>query len=92
MTLDLKIKEEERNMANRPNPDDRSDNVEKLQEQIDNTIKNYRLAEDMIRLTDNEKTKRELGEKNKRRLESLKGMKKEIREEALHARKMDNFS
>lgn len=75
-------------MSNKPKPDDRSDNVDRIQENIDNTIKNYRLAEDMIALTDDEKTKKELEEKNKRRLESLKGMKEEIRDEALHAKKL----
>lgn len=74
-------------MANKPKPDDRRDNVKKIQENIDNTIQNYRLAEDMINLTDDEKTKRDLEEKNKRRLESLEGMKEEIRDEALHAKK-----
>lgn len=74
-------------MSNKPKPDDRRDNVNKIQSNIDNTIKNYRLAEDMISLTDDEKTKRDLEEKNKRRLESLEGMKEEIRDEALHAKK-----
>lgn len=78
-------------MRNKPKPDDRRDNVDKIQENIDNTIKNYRLAEEMIAITDDEKTKRNLREKNKRRLESLKGMKKEIKDEALHARRDDNF-
>lgn len=74
-------------MTKKPNRDDRRDNVKKIQENIDNTIKNYRLAEDMISLTDSEKTKRELEEKNKRRLESLEGMKEEIRDEAEHAKR-----
>ena len=70
-------------MKNKPKPDDRRDNVDKIQFNIDNTIKNYRETEEMIALTDDEKTRRELIEKNKRREESLKGMKKEIREEAI---------
>lgn len=74
-------------MSNKPKPDDRRDNVDKIQDNIDNTIKNYRLAEDMISLTDDEKTKRDLEEKNKRRLQSLEGMKEEIRDEASHAKK-----
>ena len=41
-------------MSNKPKPDDRRDNVDKIQDNIDNTIKNYRLAEDMISLTDDE--------------------------------------
>lgn len=74
-------------MSNKPKPDDRRDNVNKIQENIDNTIKNYRLAQDMISLTDDEKTRKDLEEKNKRRLESLDGMKEEIRDEALHAKR-----
>ncbi|NLY45649.1 MAG: small acid-soluble spore protein Tlp [Tissierella sp.] len=74
-------------MSNKPKPDDRRDNVNKIQENIDNTIKNYRLAEDMISLTDDEKTRRDLEEKNRRRLESLEGMKEEIRDEAEHAKR-----
>lgn len=35
-------------MNKKPNPDDRRDNVEKIQFNIDNTIKNYRLAKEMI--------------------------------------------
>ncbi|MDR7871153.1 MAG: small acid-soluble spore protein Tlp [Tissierellaceae bacterium] len=74
-------------MSNKPKPDDRRDNVKKIQNNIDNTIQNYRLAQDMMAVTDDEKTKRDLEEKNKRRLESLKGMKEEIRDEALHAKR-----
>ncbi len=70
-------------MNNKPKPDDRSDNVERIQFNIDNTIKNYNLAEEMIEKTDDEKTKKALIEKNKRREESLKGMKEEIRDEAM---------
>lgn len=75
-------------MTKKPKPDDRRDNVDKIQDNIDNTIRNYRLAEDMIELTDDEKTKKDLQEKNKRRLESLEGMKEEIRDEAIYAKKM----
>ena len=74
-------------MSNKPKPDDRRDNVNKIQENIDNTIKNYRLAQDMISLTDDEKTRKDLREKNKRRLDSLEGMKEEIRDEAEHAKR-----
>ncbi len=70
-------------MKNKPKPDDRRDNVDRIQFNIDNTIKNYRETEDMIALTDDEKTRKELIEKNKRREESLKNMKSEIRDEAI---------
>ncbi|WP_406243189.1 small acid-soluble spore protein Tlp [Tissierella carlieri] len=70
-------------MNNKPKPDDRRYNVEKIQFNIDNTIKNYNLAEEVIAKTDDEKTKEALMEKNKRREESLKGMKEEIKDEAI---------
>jgi len=69
-------------MKNKPKPDDRRDNVDKIQFNIDNTIKNYELAEELIAKTDDENLKKELKEKNKRRLESLKGMRQEIKDEA----------
>lgn len=69
-------------MPNKPNPDNRSDNVEKIQFNIDNTIKNYHETKDMIEKTDDPKSRQDLIEKNKRRKESLKGMKEEIKDEA----------
>lgn len=63
-------------------PDDRSDNVEQIQEHIDHTIVNIREAEDAIALSDNEKTIRDLKAKNKRRKEALEDMRKEIKDEA----------
>jgi small acid-soluble spore protein (thioredoxin-like protein) len=45
--------------------------------------KNMKRAEDMIQITDDEKTKQDLIEKNERRRDALKGMREEIREEAI---------
>lgn len=70
-------------MHNKPKPDNRRDNVGKIQKNIDNTIKNYKEAEDMILLAEDEQTKKDLKEKNKRREESLKSMKEEIKDEAI---------
>lgn len=64
-------------------PDDRSDNVEKIQHNINHTIQNMELAEEMIEITDNPKTKKDLKEKNERRRDALNGMRAEIRDEAL---------
>lgn len=64
-------------------PDDRRDNVEKIQYNIDKTIQNYNLAEEMIAKTDDVNTKSSLEEKNERRLEALDGMRSEIKDEAL---------
>lgn len=65
-----------------PKPDDRSDNAKKIQDHIDHTVRNIEFAEDMIRATDNEKTKRELKDKNERREDALTGMREEIRDES----------
>ncbi len=70
-------------MDNRPKPDDRTDNVEKIKFNIDNTIINYRKTEDAIKLAEDDKQRQELEQKNQRRDEALKGMRKEIRQEAI---------
>eukprot|EP00828_Plagiopyla_frontata_P039659 TRINITY_DN5224_c0_g1_i5.p2 TRINITY_DN5224_c0_g1~~TRINITY_DN5224_c0_g1_i5.p2 ORF type:complete len:125 (-),score=32.51 TRINITY_DN5224_c0_g1_i5:121-495(-) len=64
-------------------PDDRSDNVEKIQYNIDKTILNCELADEMIAKTEDEKMKQTLKEKNQRRENALNAMKKEIKDEAL---------
>ena len=51
----------------KPNPDDRRDNVEKIEYNIGKTIQNIELAEEMLEVTDDEKMKKTLQEKNKRR-------------------------
>lgn len=63
-------------------PDDRSDNVEKIQQNINSTIQNIELADEAIGQTDNEKTRKELEEKNKRREQALGGLRAEIKDEA----------
>lgn len=63
-------------------PDDRRDNVQKIQRNIRNTVENMDLAEDMIERTRNEKTKRELEEKNDKRRASLDSMRGEVKDEA----------
>ncbi|MBD7913401.1 MULTISPECIES: small acid-soluble spore protein Tlp [Clostridium] len=65
-------------------PDDRRDNVERIQHNISNTIKNIHLGEEMIEKTDDRKTKVDLTEKNKRREEALDGMRSEIKDEAIN--------
>lgn len=74
-------------MGKKPNPDNRKNNVERIQRNINNTIKNMELAEDMMKITSNEKAKRELSEKNKRREIALDGMREEIRDEAIYREK-----
>ena len=64
------------------NPDDRGDNVERIQDNLDNTIRNMELADEMMAKTDNSKTRQDLEDKNQRRRESLDSMKKELRDES----------
>lgn len=64
-------------------PDNRKDNVDRIQYNIDKTIQNCELADEMIAKTDDEKTKKTLAEKNKNREEALDSMRKEIKDEAI---------
>jgi len=66
-------------------PDDRRDNVEKIQKNIDATIRNMEAADELIEKTDDDKMKTDLREKNKRRRGALEKMRFEIADEA-HAR------
>lgn len=68
---------------NKAKPDDRRDNVDRIQNNIDHTIANYRETEDMIKSSTDDKQRHELQAKNERRENALKGMRKEIRDEAL---------
>lgn len=72
--------------TNQPKPDDRRDNVDRIEFNIGQTIKNMNLADEMIAKTDDEKMKQELREKNDRREDALAGMREEIRDEALDKR------
>lgn len=64
-------------------PDNRKDNVDRIQYNIDRTILNCELADEMIEKTDDPKMQQTLKEKNDRREEALRGMREEIRDEAL---------
>lgn len=64
-------------------PDDRTDNVDRIQYNIDRTILNCELADEMIEKTDDPKMKQTLEEKNERRESALNNMRKEIRDEAI---------
>lgn len=70
-------------MNNKPKPDDRRDNVDKIQFAIDHTISNYRESKDIISSTDNEKLKHDLEQKNQRRENAIDSMRDEIRDEAI---------
>ncbi|AOZ90985.1 small acid-soluble spore protein Tlp [Paenibacillus crassostreae] len=66
-------------------PDDRSDNVEKLQESVQNTIGNFREAEDYLNEFGDEipvEERNTIEDKNERRKESIRGFRSEIKDEA----------
>lgn len=68
-----------------PKPDDRSDNVEKLQDMLQNTEQNIRESQDYLRAHGDEisaKEKQDIEEKNQRREESIDGFRAEIQDEA----------
>ena len=63
-------------------PDDRSDNVERIQNNIDNTLRNIEAAEEVIAATPDKKKKKDLKAKNERRNDALDSMRHEIQDEA----------
>ncbi|HSU79310.1 MAG TPA: small acid-soluble spore protein Tlp [Candidatus Angelobacter sp.] len=67
---------------NKPNPDDRSDNVEKLQEMVQNTIENMEEAEETLNGNVDGTDREAVQAKNARREEAIEGMRREIVDEA----------
>ncbi|WP_026581654.1 small acid-soluble spore protein Tlp [Bacillus sp. J33] len=65
---------------NKPNPDDRSDNVEKLQSMIVHTIENMDEAEESMKFANAEDLAR-IEAKNERRRESIASFRQEIKDE-----------
>lgn len=70
------------NMNNKykPKPDDRSDNAEKIEDMIGDTLSNINQTEDRMEDAPN-KEKEILREKNDRRKEAIDGFKNEIQDE-----------
>ena len=64
-------------------PDDRSDNANKIQENISNTIENFHLTEEAIEKTSDQKNKKALEQKNDRREDAINGMKAEMKDESI---------
>ncbi|WP_227936073.1 small acid-soluble spore protein Tlp [Alkalihalobacillus deserti] len=68
-------------------PDNRNDNVEKLQQMKENTEHNIEAAEESVAHTDmKDEQKQHIKEKNKQRVESIQGFEAEIADE-MQARK-----
>ncbi|PFG06299.1 small acid-soluble spore protein Tlp [Bacillus sp. es.034] len=70
----------------KPNPDDRSDNVEKLQGMVQHTIENMDQAEKSMAYTDSEEQLQSIQAKNECRRESLEAFRNEIKDEANHTK------
>ncbi|WP_028782892.1 small acid-soluble spore protein Tlp [Thalassobacillus devorans] len=68
-----------------PNPDDRSDNLEKLQHMVQDTIENIEDSHDAYPMA-NEQEKQAIEAKNKRREESINAMRSEIKDEARNSK------
>lgn len=66
---------------NRPKPDDRSDNVEKLQTMVQNTIENIEESQDTMQFA-SENDRELIQAKNERREEAIQAMREEIKDEA----------
>ncbi|MDN4493341.1 small acid-soluble spore protein Tlp [Ureibacillus aquaedulcis] len=64
-------------------PDDRSDNVEKLQATVHNTLENIEAAEETLAFSSPEE-KAKIQAKNNRRKEAVEGLREEIKDEAAH--------
>ncbi|WP_442600269.1 small acid-soluble spore protein Tlp [Neobacillus sp. D3-1R] len=67
---------------NKPNPDDRSDNVEKLQSMIFHTIQNMEEAEKSLEYANDDTQRAQIEAKNERRRESIDSFRAEIKDEA----------
>ena len=66
-------------------PDNRSDNVEKLQFSIDHTMANLREAEDFLKAHEDEmdiRDEADIRAKNRRREEAIEGFREEIKDES----------
>ncbi|OLP66273.1 Small, acid-soluble spore protein Tlp [Bacillus pumilus] len=68
------------NKSYQPHPDDRSDNVEKLQDMIENTLENIDESEAAMALSTEEEQKM-IKQKNENRKISIDAMRAEIKDE-----------
>ena len=71
-------------MFNLSKPDNRADNVEKLQQLIHDTQENYREAEDYLKAHNGEmsaKDQTQIEEKNQKRAAAINGFRSEIKDE-----------
>lgn len=77
-------------MPKGPNPDDRSDNVEKLREQVVDTIENIEASHDTLQMDLPEDQKDAIRAKNRRREQAIAGKREEIQDEYEFQQKQDD--
>jgi len=66
-------------------PDDRSNNVERLQNSVENTMQNMQEADDFLKAHANEMSaedQSDIKSKNRRRADAIDGFRNEIQDEA----------
>lgn len=66
---------------NKPKPDDRSDNAEKLQSMIQDTTENIEKAEESMQFTDSQQQRQQIEAKNQHRRESIESFQAELQDE-----------
>ncbi|KHE67746.1 small acid-soluble spore protein Tlp [Halobacillus sp. BBL2006] len=69
------------NKENKPNPDNRADNVDRLQQNVTNTIENIEASHNSLEFA-TEEEKQNIERKNKNRNQSIEAMRQEIKDEA----------
>ena len=67
-----------------PKPDDRRNSVDRIQQNIDRTLHNMEMAEELITETRDPKVKEAMEDKNERRMHALEAMRKEIKDDAAY--------
>lgn len=77
-------------MSRGPKPDNRKDNVEKLREQIVDTIENIEESHDTLQMDLAEEQKEEIREKNRRREQAIADKRDELRDEYAFQQKQED--
>jgi len=77
-------------MSRGPKPDNRKDNVEKLREQIVDTIENIEESHDTLQRDLADEQKEEIREKNRRREQAIADKRDELRDEYAFQQKQED--
>lgn len=77
-------------MPKGPKPDNRRDNVEKLREQVVDTIENLEESHETLQMDISEEQKEAIRAKNRRREHAIAGKREEIQDEYEFQQKQDD--